>query len=150
MRSILIIAITAFAAVASAQSQTAEDGLTCFAKLPAPEYPEEALKSHLDGMVRTWVHINQQGVPEKIETQVVPAWSDPNKLLPSAVEKAVRAASIKPECAGKTVSLVVLYEYRGEIPPDPNAAPATSPPNVLLIDSRPSAGDVATTSSRRN
>ena len=138
MRNILIIAMTAFAAGASAQPQTADDGLTCFAKLPTPEYPQEALKAHIDGSVWTWVHLNQQGVPEKIDTQVVSAWSDASKLLPSVVEKAVRAASIKPECAGKTVRVVVRYEYRGELPPDPNATPSTSPPYLLLIDSRPS------------
>lgn len=138
MRSILIIALTAFAAGASAQPQTADDGLSCFAKLPAPEYPQEALKAHIDGSVWTWVHVNQQGVPEKIDTQVVSAWSDANKLLPPMVEKAVRAASIKSECAGKTVRVVVRYEYRGELSPDPNATPSTSPPYLLLIDSRPS------------
>src|SRR5690242_11169919 len=103
-------AVVLIAGSALTAETQAHEGLGCFENLQAPDYPTAALQDHVDGSVWTYTHANPQGVPEKIDTQVASAWSQANKLLVPSVEKAVRAAKIKPECAGKTISVVFRYE----------------------------------------
>lgn len=103
----------------------------------APEYPPAALQAHVDGSVWTWIQVSPQGSPGKIDTQVVSAWNDGAKLLTPAVETALRSAKIKPACAGKTVRAVFRYQYGGEIPPDPKAAPETDGAYLITIQSQP-------------
>src|SRR5579872_3969613 len=101
MRNVLsaIVFVVLIPACALAQSST--EGLACFANLATPEYPSAALEAHVDGSVWTTTHVSPQGAVEKIETQVVSAWGEGPKLLTPPVEKAIRAAKPKPECAGK-------------------------------------------------
>lgn len=113
------------------------EGFACFENLTAPEYPAAALQEHVDGSVWTYVHANSQGVPEKVDTQVVSAWSEGTKLLVPPVEKAIRAAKIKPECAGKTISVVFRYELHGEPAPNPKVSSRTDSPNLMWIESQP-------------
>jgi hypothetical protein len=122
-----------------AEPSKTQDGLACFENLQAPEYPSTALQDHVDGSVWTYVHANAQGVPEKIDTQVVSAWSQGNKLLVAPVEKAVRAAKIKPECAGKTISVVFRYELHGNATPNPKVTSRTDGPTIMWIESEPAA-----------
>lgn len=123
MRSVIVIAgATLLASLAAgATPPAANDGIACFADLPTPEYPAAAIQARVDGSVWTWTQVNAQGVPGKIDTQVVSAWSDGSKLLVPAVEKAIHAAKFKPECNGKTVRVVVRYQYGGPLPPDAKA-----------------------------
>jgi len=113
------------------------DGLACFENLQAPEYPTAALHDHIDGSAWTYVHANAQGVPEKIDTQVVSAWSEGNKLFVAPVEKAVHAAKIKPECAGKTISVVFRFELHGNAVPNPKVTSRIDGPNMMWIESEP-------------
>src|SRR5690349_2926402 len=75
--------------------QASPDGLACFENLATPEFPQAALQAHVDGSVWTTTHVSPQGTVDKIETQVVSAWSDGPKMLTPPVEKAIRAAKIK-------------------------------------------------------
>jgi hypothetical protein len=133
----LLIAGSAWAAEPKAQ-----EGLACFENLQAPEYPTTALQDHIDGSVWTYVHANSQGLPEKIDTQVVSAWSAGNKLFVPPVEKAVRAAKIKPECAGKTISVVFRFELHGNAVPNPKVTSRTDGPTLMWIESEPAGAAV--------
>jgi hypothetical protein len=145
MRNALFSAFTAFSVLLTttgARAQSASppapaDGLACFENLPAPAYPPAALQAHVDGSVWTWIQVSPQGSPGKIDTQVVSAWSDGAKLLTPPVETAIHAAKIKSACAGKTVRAVFRYQYGGEIPPDPKAAPETDGAYLMTIQSQP-------------
>jgi hypothetical protein len=134
MRSVVFIA---FALFTPAFGQTAPEGLGCFENLAAPEYPQAALQAHVDGSIWTTTHVNSQGGIEKIETQAVSAWGDGPKLLTPPVEKTIRAAKIKPECAGKAVSVVFRYQLHGDAVPSPKVTSRTDPPNILWIESQP-------------
>src|SRR5437870_2482220 len=111
MRRVLIIAVAALLASVHARAQhtsqpasettSATDGLACFENLRTPEYPKNALQAHVDGSVWTWTQVNPRGAVDKIDTQVVSAWGEGPNLLTPPVEKAIHAAKIKPECAGK-------------------------------------------------
>jgi len=128
----------------SAASQSAtNDGLACFENLSAPEFPKAALEAHVDGSVWTWTQANSAGVPDKVDTQVVSAWSDGAKLLTPPVEKAIRAARIKPGCAGKKVSVVFRYQLHGEATANPKVTSRTDPPNIMYIESQPEAAATA-------
>ncbi|HET9376270.1 MAG TPA: hypothetical protein VFO40_14955 [Chthoniobacterales bacterium] len=84
MRRFLFIAVSALVALVGARAQQTQvasqtppgtDGLACFENLVTPEYPKGALQGHMDGTVWTWTNVNAQGGIDKVETQVVSAWS---------------------------------------------------------------------------
>jgi len=147
MRKLVFIAIAALLASVHARAlQTTQpasvttsgpDGLACFENLKAPEYPKSALQEHVDGSVWTWTQVSPQGTVDKIETQVVSAWGQGEKLLTPPVEKAIRAAKIKSECAGKKVSVVFRYQLYGEATSEPKVTSKTEAPNVMEIESQP-------------
>jgi hypothetical protein len=139
-----IILFALFAALLTSPNGRADqtsdtDGLACFENLAAPEYPREALQTHVEGSVWTWTHVNAQGVPEKIDTQVVSAWSEGPKLLTPAVEKTIRAARIKPECKGKTVWVVFSYRLQGDASSEPKISSHPDGSNVMRIEGQPAA-----------
>src|SRR4051794_34956167 len=104
MRTVLMVVIRALFLSAAARAQsTANEGLACFEDLTTPEYPKAALRAHVDGSVWTTTKVSPQGTIDKIDTQVVSAWSDRPKLLTPPAEKAIRSAKVKPACAGKDV-----------------------------------------------
>jgi len=147
MRRVLYIAVAALLASVHARAQqtnhpasettSGADGLACFEHLGTPEYPKKALQETVDGSVWTWTQVSPQGTIDKIETQVVSAWGQGEKLLTPPVEKAIRAAKIKPECAGKKVSVVFRYQLHGEATPDPKVTSKTEAPNIMDIESQP-------------
>ena len=153
MRSILVIAVAAFltSVTASAQQQqpkkTDTEGLSCFENLTAPEFPQTALHSHIDGSVWTWTHVSPQGTIDKIDTQVVSPWGTGPKILTPPVEKAIRAARIKSNCDGKTIWVVFTYQLHGDATPAPKVTSRTEPPNIMWIESQPATTTV--TASRR-
>jgi hypothetical protein len=147
MRTLLFLAMTALVVPCDAQ-QTTTEGLACFENLAAPEFPKAALQNHVDGSVWTTTHVNAQGGVEKIDTEVVSAWGDGQKLLTPPVEKAIRAAKIKPVCAGKTVSVVFRYRLYGEATANPKVTSETEIPNIMDIESQPESSNQTTTSSR--
>ena len=139
MRSIILVAsVTLLSArFGNAQSTSSIEGLACFENLAAPDYPRTALQAHVDGSVWTTTNVTPQGTIDKIETQVVSAWGEGPKLLTAPVEKAIRAAKIKSECAGKPVSVVFRYQLFGEATPNPKVTSRTDPPNLMYIESQP-------------
>jgi hypothetical protein len=146
MRTILFVAAAALVTSlnGTAQQSSHADGLACFENLAAPEFPQAALHQHVDGSVWTWTHVNAQGIPEKIDTQVVSAWGDGPKLLIPPVEKAIHAAKVNPACAGKTVSVVFRYELHGEAIASPKVTSRNQAPNIMYIESQPEGGAVTT------
>ena len=135
MRIIFLMTLTAV--LVPVFGQTNPEGLSCYENLAAPEFPRAALEAHIDGTVWTTTQVNPQGGIEKIETQVVSAWGDGPKLLTPPVEKTIRAAKIKPECAGKAVSVVFRYQLHGDAVPSPKVTSRTDLPNILWIESQP-------------
>lgn len=150
MRTILFIAAAALLTsfnVRAQQPSNTTDGLACFENLAAPEFPQTALREHVDGSVWTWTHVNAQGVPEKIDTQVVSAWGNGPKLLTPPVEKAIHAAKVKSACANKTVSVVFRYELHGEPTANPKVTSRNEAPNIMYIESQPEGGAVTSSKS---
>jgi hypothetical protein len=111
-------------------------GFECFESVETPEFPQSALQAHIDATVWVTLQVTPQGTADKIETKVTSAWANGPKLFTPAVEKIVRAAKFKSECAGKTVGVVYRYDLEGE----PTAAPkvtAKTEARVMYIESRP-------------
>jgi len=140
MRTLLSIAssILLIPAYTKAQ-QSPSEGISCFENLAAPEYPKAALQAHVDGSVWTTTQVSPQGSIEKIDNQVVSAWSEGSRMLTPAVEKVLRAAKIKPQCAGKTISVVFRYQLHGEATAAPEGTSRTEAPNTMYIESQPAA-----------
>ncbi len=99
--------VTIFLIAASAFAQS--DGVACFEKLTPPEYPAAALEARVEGSIWTTITIDADGVASKIETKALSVSADAQKLLAPAVEKAIRSATVKPECAGKTVNIAFRF-----------------------------------------
>ena len=121
----------------ASQTTSGTQGLACFENFATPEYPKNALQTHVDGSVWTWTHLNSQGTVDKIDSEVVSAWGEGPKLLTPPVEKAIRAAKIKPECSGKTVSVVFRYQLHGEATTEPKVTSRNEAPNIMYIESQP-------------
>ena len=116
MRRFLFIAVIALVACVGARAQQTPpdtDGLACLENLVTPEYPKDALQGHIDGSVWTWTNVNAQGGVDKVETQVVSAWSQGEKLLPSPVEKAIRVQNQAGVLGQEGVSGVSVPAPRG-------------------------------------
>jgi hypothetical protein len=147
MRNILFLAVAAvlLSPVANAESKSAAgaEGLACFENLAVPDFPHAALQEHVDGSVWTWTHVSPQGTVDKIDTQVVSAWGQGPKILTPPVEKAIRAAKIKSDCAGKTVWVVFTYQLHGDATASPKVTSRTEPPNIMWIESQPALSAVA-------
>jgi len=118
-------------------------GLECFDHLEMPDFPASALKAHVDGTVWTWVQASPTGTVDKIDTQVVSAWSQAPQMLTPAVEKAVRASKIKSDCDGKKIAIVFRYQLEGQPTANPKVTTQTEKPNIVDIDSEPEAGAAA-------
>lgn len=112
------------------------DGVACFVSL-MPEYPKAALEAHVDGSIWTWTEVGADGVPGKIETQVVSAWSRAEQMLKAPVEKAIHASMAKPECAGRKVWVVFRYELHGDPVANPKVISRVENPNIVWIESDP-------------
>ena len=112
-------------------------GLECFEGLTTPDFPKSALAQHVDGTVWTVTDVSPQGTINKIDTDVVSAWSDAAKLLTPPVEKVIRAAKIKPECNGMKIAMVFRYQLYGEPTAAPRAESHTEKPDIMWIESQP-------------
>jgi hypothetical protein len=141
MRSIVLTAAVSLLSTGiwaqQAQQPSATGDFSCFENLPTPDYPMAALHQHVDGSVWTWVQVSPQGTPGKVDTQVVSAWSDGQKLLVPPVEKAVEEARIKPDCAGKKLSVVFRYELHGQETANPKVTSRREAPDIVWIESQP-------------
>ncbi|HLG97997.1 MAG TPA: energy transducer TonB [Bryobacteraceae bacterium] len=119
------------------RSSPPQPGLECFAQMATPDYPEAALHKDVTGTVWTHITLTPQATVSKIDAQVVSAYSDGEKLLVPAVEKAIHASTFKPDCAGKTVFVAFRYEEDGQAVADPHPQFRKEPPNVAWIESQP-------------
>lgn len=138
MLDVMLVTLGALLAPASVTTQpAAEPGLACFENLQTPEYPMAALKEHVDGSVWTKTMVSSTGTIEKIDTDIASAWSNGGKLLTPPVEKAIRSAKIKPDCDGKTISVVFRYQLHGTATAHPKVTSHTEPPNLMWIESEP-------------
>ncbi len=115
----------------------ADPGFECFDHVETPEFPQSALRAHVDGTVYVRIQVTPQGAVDKIDTQVASSWADGPKLLTPAVEKAVRASKFKAECAGKTVAVVYRYSLHGDAIAAPKATTRTELSNIMFIESQP-------------
>jgi Gram-negative bacterial TonB protein C-terminal len=120
----------------AAPAAPADPGFECFEHAETAEFPQSALRAHIDGTVYIRVQVTAQGTAGKIDTQVASAWADGPKLLTAAAEKAVRASKFKAECAGKTVAVVYRYDLHDEAIASPKPATRTES-NIMFIDSQP-------------
>jgi hypothetical protein len=89
------------------------DGVACFENLVTPEYPAEALSKKIGGFVWATIKANQDGKVDSIETNVI-ANAEAKNYLVAPVEKAIRAAQVKADCKGQTISIDFRYELPGD------------------------------------
>jgi hypothetical protein len=117
-------------------SKPVNPGFECFESAQTPEFPQAALRAHIDATVWATVQVTPQLTADKVETKVTSAWADGPKLFTPAVEKILQASKFKAECAGKAVSVVYRFDLQG----DPVAAPkvtAKTEDRVMYIESAP-------------
>ena len=148
MRKTLLIAFAALltSTLGRAENNNAPgtEGVACFVNLMTPEYPKAALAAHVEGSIWTWTEVGADGVPGKIESQVVSAWSQAEQMLKAPVEKAIRASMVKPECAGRKVWVVFRYELHGDPVANPTVTSRVENPNIMWIESQPATAPTQT------
>lgn len=109
-------------------------GLECVDRLDSPDFPAPALKAGVDGSVYAFVRLTPQATVGSVETETASAWAQGSKLLPPAVEKAVRASKFKSDCGGKTVDLVFRYHIWAD-GANSKVTTKTEPPNLVDVHS---------------
>ncbi len=145
MRILLVVAVASVLACIQALAQgrgqmrasPPEPGLECFAQMSNVDYPSAALHRDVTGSVWTTISLTPQDTIGKIDTRVVSAYSDGERLLVPAVEKALRSSSFKPDCAGKTVYVTFRYQIDGAAVANPQPESRKEPPNVVWVESQP-------------
>ncbi len=145
MRSLFFIAVVSALACVPMMAQgrgqmraaPPQPGLECFAQMSTVDYPQAALREDVTGTVWTTINLTPQDTVGKIDTRVVSAYSDGEKLLVPAVDKAIRSSTFKPDCAGKNVFIAFRYEIDGQAVANPQPQEKKEPPNVVWIESHP-------------
>lgn len=137
MRILLAIAVTSLIAPIYVQTASNDSGLGCFENLAAPEYPKAAMQAGVEGSVWITAQVSPQGAIQKLEPNVVSAYSEGAKMLTPPVEKAVRAAKVRPACNGKTMTVVFRYALYGSATPNPKVTTRIEGGNVMWIESQP-------------
>ena len=97
------------------------EGVGCFENLNAPDYPVEAVEQKTDGFVWATIRMSAEGKIVSIDTDVISPANGAAAVLVPPVEKALRAAKVKPACYGKTTAIDFRYELTGDSfasPPD--------------------------------
>jgi hypothetical protein len=146
--SLLLTSMQAYAQRGPMRAAPPRPGLECFDQMTTPVYPQVAMHGLVTGTVWTTIHLNPQAMVDKVDTQVVSAYSAGTNELAPAVEKAVRASKFKSSCAGKNVFVAFRYEMDGQAVPNPHVMAKKDPPNVVWIESRPPAMMAKSSSSK--
>ena len=117
MRSSLRLALLIFGAVnllAQSPSGQTETNFACVERLQVPRYPRLALFAQIDGTITATVRLSKTATVEQITTNVESKLGTKGSLLTSSVEDAVQKATFLPDCGGKTVRLIFIFEIAGQ------------------------------------
>ena len=96
-------------------------------------YPGIARVARIEGKVTASVVLGSTASAQEISTKV-----DANTkghVLSDAVEGWIRHARFRPDCGGKTVTMIFQFKIVGQPKSDPTQAVTFEPPNVFRITS---------------
>ncbi len=102
----------------------------CFEQVETPEFPRAALQQNITGTVYVTLEAG------KLDTKVASAWPTASKILIPAVEKAVRASKLKPECADKSVEIAFRFDIGGNPIANPTTTTRTES-RLMFLESQP-------------
>ena len=96
---------------ASAQDSS---NLICVEKMELPSYPPIAQQARLSGTITVKILLSATGSAQDVNVQADPKASGTAKdLLGPVVANVIRRAAFDPNCGGKTVSIVFVFELAG-------------------------------------
>lgn len=108
----LLIAIVPYVASGQASPLESSSNINCLEKIEMPEYPELPRAAHIEGVQTVKVLLNDQASVQAIETSFQGNSGNTEEHFAQGAEKAVKNSRFLKACGGKTVTLVLHYEFR--------------------------------------
>lgn len=120
---------------AAAQTKQPDSNVACVERLQIPAYPALANAARIEGTITAAVRLSPQSSIERITSEVsAPSTRNAQPMLTSAVERTIRDAKFRADCAGKAVTLVFEFKL---VTDGVDEKHFFEPPNKFLILSKP-------------
>jgi hypothetical protein len=140
MRRYHYVAIVVFGLASGLSAQNPfepETNAACIERLAIPSYSTSARQAEIEGTVTAPVVLSPRASVEWITTGFVSRTERIYGVLIESVENAIREATFRPHCAGKTVTLVFDFKIAGPSSDCPKQSAAFSYPNKFWIVTEP-------------
>src|SRR5882724_5942911 len=128
------VALAALALNAAAQNPFEPSfNIACVERIPVPAYPELARQRQVEGTVNATVVLSPQASVQLITTDFASKTDKVIGILIRTVEDAIRAATYRTACGGKTVSFIFDFKLSGTASASPRQSAAFVYPNRFWI-----------------
>ena len=114
-----------------------DTNISCVERLQPPQYPVLAVQSRIEGTVGASVLLTPQGSIHEVKTEFISKTPTVTGALIQSVEQAVRGATFRQYCGGKTVTLVFDFKISGQPSENPKQSVAFGYPNKFWIVTEP-------------
>jgi hypothetical protein len=115
-----------------------ETNIGCVERLPMPTYTPAARQAQAEGTITASVLLSPKpSVQMQISSQFTAKTQKVAGVLMQAVESAVEEASYRPDCAGKTVTLIFDFKVTGRPSANPKQSASFGYPNKFWIVTEP-------------
>jgi hypothetical protein len=137
MRSLLPIVFLLFggswtAALAQDRGE-ADSNIACVERLQMPAYSPLASAARVQGTITVSVPLSAAASPERVTTESTGETPTGLRLLVPSIESAIKGATFRSNCGGKTVTLVFRFQIEGKAVDNPKTSLAFGFPNRFWI-----------------
>ena len=130
-----------FTGSASAQGHDSppegDSSLACVERLQVPTYPVIARAARIEGSVTASVFLSSEASVQRIQSRIVSTLDKAKSLLAEPVENAIRAASFRPDCRNKTLTIIFNFSIVGQASDYPKQSVSFGYPNKFWITTEP-------------
>jgi len=124
---------SAFVQAGKTEQPQGDSGGACIERLQIPDYPRLAIVAAISGTLTTSVLLSPQATVQSISTDAKTARGAGAPLFVAPVETAVRRATFRPNCGGRTVVMVFHFEFGETVSYTPKQSVVFGYPNTFWI-----------------
>jgi hypothetical protein len=115
-----------------------ETNIGCVERMQMPAYPAMAREAQVEATITASVLLSPKPtVQQQVATQFKSKTQRAAAILMPTVEKAIREASFRSDCTGKTVALIFDFKVAGPPSANPKQSVAFGYPNKFWIVTEP-------------
>ena len=113
-----------------------ESNISCIERMDLPVYAPLARAARIEGVVTASVRLSAEGSVQDVNSDIPKR--DSRILLWSPAERVLRNARYRPDCAGKTVTVIFKFQIAGEASSYDRPAHVFGAPNQFWVITSPS------------